>query len=79
MESLYQKFLWFLGFKEGETISACLARQKERLGWTWWLMPIITILFTLAILAFEGWMLWHIITFKLPKVSIKIEKAKETK
>jgi len=63
--SLYQRFLWFFGFQEGDTISDMLARQKERLGWCWWFFPIITMVFTLAMLGFQVWLTIHTIKMKL--------------
>jgi len=38
LTKIYEIFLWFLGFKEGETITAMLRRQKQRLGGYWWIM-----------------------------------------
>jgi hypothetical protein len=102
LQEQYHKFLWFIGFPKDLTISECLATQKKRLGWVWWLFPLFTIGITLwgmvkniwnmkkaandakvvlgswwwlspflkiiglvFLLAFEGWLLWHILTFKL--------------
>jgi len=62
MDDIYHAFLWFCGFQEGEHISDMLARQKERLGWVWWLFPALTIA---GFLGFTGWLFWHIATFKL--------------
>jgi len=63
--SIYEKILWFLGFQEGEYISTMLARQKQRLGWVWWFMPIITILFTICLVSIEIWTVIHIATFEI--------------
>jgi len=65
MATIYQKLLWFMGFKTGETISAMLARQKKRLGNWWWLFPITTLLGTLGLFIFEIWLTIHVAAFKL--------------
>jgi len=65
--SLYEKILWFLGFQKGEYISTMLARQKQRLGWVWWFMPIITILLTLCLVGVEIWVMIHIATFEIKR------------
>jgi len=64
MDKVYHKFLWFTGFREGETVSALLARQKLRLGVFWWAFPIITVV---GFLAFTVWLIIHIATFKLKR------------
>ena len=61
LDKLYHKFLWFTGFRKGEHISDMLARQKQRLGWVWWLLPIVTIG---GFLGFTGWLFWHIATYR---------------
>lgn len=44
LQEQYHKFLWALGFKEGETFSAMFTRQKERLGAGWWALVCLTFL-----------------------------------
>jgi hypothetical protein len=72
---LYDWFLWFIGFRKDEndddTISAMLQRSKERLGSWWWLMSLGTIIFTAVILAFQVWLLFHIIYLKVKPVTVK--------
>lgn len=65
MDKIYHSFLWFSGFQKDEHISDLLARQKLRFGKWWWTFPILTIVFTLAFLALEIWLIIHIVTFKL--------------
>ena len=69
--SFYDWLLWITGFRKDkndeDTISDMLWRQKQRMGAWWWLMPILTILFTAALLAFEIWLVIHIVTLKIKK------------
>jgi hypothetical protein len=61
MDKIYHALLWFCGFEKGEHISDMLARQKQRLGFWWWLLPILTIA---VMLGLSIWLVWHIATFK---------------
>ena len=66
--SLYDWFLWIIGFREDkgddDTISDMLWRSKQRLGAWWWLMSLGTVAFTAALLGFQIWLLFHIIFLK---------------
>jgi hypothetical protein len=63
----YKEFLWFIGFPEGLTISACLVAQKQRLGGGWWAMVTLTIILVAATLAFVLWLVYHIVVEMKPK------------
>jgi hypothetical protein len=65
--SLYDKFLWYSGYRRDEndkdTISAMLARGKQRMGAWWWVLALATILFSFLLPAFFIWLFFHILFF----------------
>jgi len=65
MSKIYQWFLWYSGFQEdewdGDTISNMLARQKERMGWVWWVLSVGTLFVLSIFLAFGVWLTVHIV------------------
>lgn len=61
----YERFCYYLGL-DGP-ISDILWRQKQRLGWLWWLGALLTIAFTLALLGFQIWLLFHVIFYRSAK------------
>lgn len=70
----YDWFCYYIGLdrdKPTPNISTMLARQKERLSWLWWLGVILTIVFTLVMLGFQFWLLFHIIFYKPAKTLAK--------
>lgn len=82
MTKLYNWFLWIIGFREDEsdddTISDMLWRQKQRMGVWWWLMSIGTIVFTVAILGFQIWLLLHTIYLKAKGLLLKLSSPRST-
>lgn len=58
LSKAYHWLLWIVGFQEGETVSGMLVRQKQRLGWVWWVLPITTII---VFLGFTVWLIAHIV------------------
>jgi hypothetical protein len=69
----YDWFLWITGFWEDEddddTISDMLRRQKERMGWVWWLGALGTIILTGTIWVLQIWLFFHIIYSKAREVA----------
>lgn len=61
MDKIYHALLWFCGFEEGEHLSNMLARQRQRLGLWWWLLPIGTIA---VMLGLSIWLTVHIAQYK---------------
>lgn len=69
--TIYDWFCYYIcGLPEGVHISDYLWEQKRRLGWMWWIFPITTILSTVALLALEVWLVFHIVFYKGTKYAL---------
>lgn len=66
---IYDWFCWYVAGlpQPGEHITDYLVRQKERMGGWFYIMPILTILFTFVLLGLEVWLLVHVIISKVKK------------